>query len=92
MSKRIRRRFTEEFRSDASSRAVARKFARQQLAQRIMKYHRTIVASSEVDRERLLSVLAGYDSEAEFLATLCASPTQILGRAGLGDARRTQPR
>lgn len=76
--------------SDSSSRAVAKKFARQQLAQRIMKFHRTIVASSEVDREPLLSVLAGYAKEAAFLETLCASPTQILGRVGLGDAKRTQ--
>ncbi len=54
------------------------------------RFHRTIFASSEVDRERLLSVLAGYAKEAAFLATLCASPTQILGRVGLGDAKRTQ--
>jgi len=76
--------------SGPNNRTVAKQFAKQQMARQISRHHTNLVQSSEKDRERLLQVLAGYASEAAFLATLCASPAQILGRVGLGDVKRTQ--
>jgi hypothetical protein len=76
--------------SEPSTRNVAKQFAKQQLAQRMTKFHATLVQSSEADRDAPLKLLAAHATEAAFLSTLCASPTQILGRVGLGDAKRTQ--
>lgn len=74
----------------AANRAVAKQFARRQLASRIAKFRLTIVESSRGQREELLRPLAKVATDAAFLMTLCQSPAQMLGRVALGDARRTQ--
>jgi hypothetical protein len=48
------------------------------------------VESSRAQREELLRPLAKVAADAEFLLTLCQSPTQMLGRVALGDNKRTQ--
>ncbi|WP_447734788.1 hypothetical protein [Rhodanobacter soli] len=76
--------------SDPDSRAVAKQFAKKQEASRIVKMRTSLVESTRREREELLNILAKYANEAEFLSTLHQSPTQILGRVGLGDTKRTQ--
>lgn len=76
--------------TDSANRAVAKQFARRQLASRIAKFRLTIVESSRGQREEILRPLAKVAADAAFLLTLCQSPAQMLGRVALGDARRTQ--
>ena len=76
--------------TDPASRAVAKQFAKKQLASRIVKFRANIVEASRSQREELLRPLAKVAADAAFLLTLCQSPAQMLGRVALGDARRTQ--
>ena len=66
--------------TDAANRAVAKQFAKRQLASRIAKFRLTIVESSRGQREELLRPLAKVAADAAFLLTLCQSPAQMLGR------------
>lgn len=70
------------------NRAVAKQFAKQQLASKIAKFRINIEQSSRSQREELLKPFAKLAADAEFLLSLNASPAQMLGRVALGDGRR----
>lgn len=76
--------------TDADSRAVAKQFAKKQAASKIAKFKANIVEGSRPQREEILRPLARVAADAEFLLSLCQSPTQMLGRVALGDNKRTQ--
>lgn len=76
--------------TDSDNRAVAKQFAKRQEASRIAKFKANIVEGSRAQREELLRPLAKVAADAEFLLTLCQSPTQMLGRVALGDNKRSQ--
>lgn len=78
--------------TDAGNPALARQFAKRQEASRLAKFKANIVEASRPQREELLRPLAKVAADAEFLLSLCQSPTQMLGRVALGDTKRTQYR
>jgi hypothetical protein len=76
--------------TEPENRTVAKQFAKKQAASRIAKFKANIVEGSRAQREEILRPLAKVAADAEFLLSLCQSPTQMLGRVALGDAKRTQ--
>lgn len=76
--------------TDPENRAVAKQFAKQQLASKIAKFRINIEKSSRPQREELLLPFGKLAADAEFLLSLNQSPAQMLGRVALGEARRTQ--
>lgn len=73
----------------AESRAQAAQLAKHRFAQQVIQYQRTLIESSAEAREELLAVLRVAAQEAEAIQTVTRGPISLLGRIGLGDARRT---
>jgi hypothetical protein len=76
--------------TEPANRNVARQFAKQQAATRIIKFKTNIEVSSRAQREEILRPLARLAEDAKFLLSLCHSPAQMLGRVALGETKRTQ--
>lgn len=76
--------------ANRETRSAALKLSKHREAQQISDLRRSLVASSQGERNQLLNTMQGYANEAAFLASLCASPAIMLGRTALGDPKRTQ--
>jgi hypothetical protein len=73
---------------DPESRRAAQQMAKNRLAKQVGEFRRTLVASSETDRNDMLRQLNAWAEEATQLAALHATPVQHLGGLALGDSRR----
>ena len=74
--------------TDPETRKAAQQLAKQQLANRVIAFQKTLVQSSEPERADMLRQLKAWSDEADQLAELYGSPVQFLGRMALGDTRR----
>lgn len=75
--------------ASSEDRATARALAKKSAANKAANTHRQLIASSEADRAAMLKGLKAYADEAAAIQAVYTSPTSMLGRVALGDARRT---
>lgn len=73
----------------SEDRAAARAFAKKSAANKAANLHRQLIASSEAERAAMLKGLQAYAAEAATIQAVYTSPAAMLGRVGLGEARRT---
>jgi hypothetical protein len=59
-------------------------------SRQISQLRRNLVKASQTDRNAILEPMSRYSESIEQTSKLFQSPQQVLSRAGLGDARRSE--
>jgi len=75
--------------ADPGDRPAAERFAKQRAASKIQAHKRALVDNTRAERQELLAKLGRLAAEAEAIRSVNVTPVMMLGRIGLGEARRT---